>query len=58
MEQYKTIKKHSLPPMTRLNSDRCGGCNMSLPAAVLSQIRTGAAAVECENCGRIILIEQ
>lgn len=58
MEKYKTIKKHSLPPMTRLNSDRCGGCNMSLPAAVLSQIRTGAAAVECENCGRIILIEQ
>lgn len=58
MEKYKTIKKHSLPPMTRLSGDRCGGCNMSLPAAVLSQIRTGAAAVECENCGRIILIEK
>ena len=58
MEKYKVIKKHSLPPMTRLDNDRCGGCNMSLPAAVLSQIRTGAVAVECENCGRIILIEQ
>ena len=58
LEKYKAIKKHVFPPMTRLSGDLCGGCNMSLPAAVLSQIHTGAATVECENCGRIILIEK
>lgn len=57
LERYKVIKKHSIPPMTRLQGDRCGGCNMSLPAAVLGQIRSGSAAVECENCGRIIITQ-
>lgn len=57
MEKYDTIKKHSLPPMTRLNEDRCGGCNMSLPAAALNKVRAGSATVECENCGRIVIIK-
>ena len=57
LERYKVIKKHSIPPMTRLQGDRCGGCNMSLPAAVLGQVRSGSAAVECENCGRIIITQ-
>ena len=57
LERYNTIKRHSMPPMARLNDDRCGGCNMSLPSVVLHKIRTGSATVECENCGRIILVK-
>ena len=30
---------------------------MQLPAADMNKIRTGAAYVECENCGRIILVK-
>lgn len=58
MDRFKAIKLHSTPPMAKLNGDRCGGCNMSLPSVVLRNIRTGKEMVECENCGRIILVEE
>ncbi|HML46917.1 MAG TPA: C4-type zinc ribbon domain-containing protein [Clostridia bacterium] len=57
MEKYKKIKLHRTPPVAALNEDRCGGCNMNLPAVVLRNIRMGAKSVECENCGRIVLVE-
>ena len=57
MEKYKAIKRHSTPPITRIHDDRCGGCNMQLLAADMNKIRTGAPYVECENCGRIILVK-
>lgn len=57
LEKYKAIKRHSTPPITRIHEDRCGGCNMQLPAADKNKIRTGAPYVECENCGRIILVK-
>ena len=57
LEKYKAIKRHSTPPITRIHDDRCGGCNMQLPAADMNKIRTGAPFVECENCGRIILVK-
>ena len=57
MEKYKAIKRHSTPPITKIHDDRCGGCNMQLPAADMNKIRTGAPYVECENCGRIILVK-
>ena len=57
LEKYKAIKRHSTPPITRIHDDRCGGCNMQLPAADMNRIRTGAPYVECENCGRIILVK-
>lgn len=57
LEKYKAIKRHSTPPITRIHDDRCGGCNMQLPAADMNKIRTGSPFVECENCGRIILVK-
>lgn len=57
LERYKAIKRHATPPITRMREGRCGGCNMQLPAAEMSRIRDGAVFVECENCGRIILVK-
>lgn len=58
IEKYKQIKQHSVPPISKLlDGSRCGGCNMNLPQAVLRDVRTGVASVECENCGRIVLVE-
>ncbi|MBQ7486432.1 MAG: hypothetical protein IJT77_02945, partial [Clostridia bacterium] len=57
MERYTVIKRHSSPPITKIRDGRCGGCNMQLPAADMNKIRTGNAFVECENCGRIILVQ-
>ena len=57
IEKYKTIKRHSTPPLTRVHDDRCGGCNMQLSAAEKDKARSGVAFVECENCGRLILVK-
>ena len=57
LERYKAIKRHATPPITRIHDGRCGGCNMQLPSAEMSRVRNGAIFVECENCGRIILVK-
>ena len=57
LEKYKAIKRHAAMPITRLHDDRCGGCNMQLSAADKDKVRSGLPYVECENCGRIILIK-
>ncbi len=57
LEKYKAIKRHAAQPITRLHDDRCGGCNMQLSAADKDKVRSGVPYVECENCGRIILVK-
>ena len=57
LEKYKAIKRHAAMPITKLHDDRCGGCNMQLSAADKDKVRSGLPYVECENCGRIILIK-
>ena len=57
LEKYKAIKRHAAMPITRLHDDRCGGCNMQLSAADKDKVRSGLPYVECENCGRIILVK-
>ena len=57
LEKYKAIKRHAAMPITRLHDDRCGGCNMQLSAAEKDKVRSGVAYVECENCGRLILVK-
>ena len=54
MERYQSIKRHTVPPVARLQYGQCSGCNTSLPSATLSKIRNGAV-VECETCGRMII---
>ncbi len=55
LEKYATIKKHCIPPVARLYSDQCGGCNMSLPQVTLRKFKGNAKYIECENCGRLII---
>lgn len=55
MERYRTIKRHSVPPLAPLLGDQCGGCNMSLPSAVSKKVKAGEL-VECETCGRLLII--
>ena len=54
MTEYLAIKKHTIPPVVRLQYGQCSGCNTSLPSATLSKIRNGTL-VECETCGRMII---
>ena len=55
LAKYQTIKQHSSPPVAKLLSDQCGGCNMSLPSVTLRRIKAGDEIVECETCGRMII---
>ncbi len=54
LKRYMRVKSHAMPPMAKLNDERCGECNMSLPSAVLHRVRAGEEIVECDNCGRIL----
>lgn len=54
VERYKQIKKSQPLPVAMVIDDRCGGCNMVLPAVTLRKLKEGAEIVECENCGRLL----
>ena len=56
MAHYRQVKQHAMPPMAKINGDRCGGCNMSLPAATRDRLNAGSDIVECDNCGRILFV--
>lgn len=55
MERYREVKQHVTPPIAQLNGNRCGCCNMSMPAAVMNEVGSGKL-VECDNCGRILYV--
>ena len=55
MGRYREVKQHVTPPIAQLNGNRCGCCNMSMPAAVMNEVRSGKL-VECDNCGRILYV--
>lgn len=54
LKRYEAVRQQCTPPMAKLNGDRCGGCNMSLPAVVVKRVGDAEDLVECENCGRIL----
>ena len=58
LERYRSIKQHCTPPMAKLVEGQCSGCFMSLPSATLLELKNGEHIVECDNCGRIIYIEE
>ena len=57
LEKYRTIKQHCTPPMAKLIDGQCSGCFMSLPNATLLELKENQKIVECDNCGRIIYME-
>ena len=58
LAKYKEIKQHTVPPIARVvDGNRCGGCNMNMPQVIMGQIKQGAKSVECENCGRIVIVD-
>ena len=56
MEEYRRIKGFRQNPVALLENDRCSGCRMQLPSGVASQVTSSKKPVECENCGRILIV--
>ncbi|MBE5808476.1 MAG: hypothetical protein E7317_09075 [Clostridiales bacterium] len=57
LERYRAIKQHCTPPMAKLINGQCSGCFMNVPSATLLEIREGNTIAECDNCGRILYVE-
>ncbi len=55
LEKYRAIKLHCTPPVAKLYSGQCMGCNMSLPQATLRKMKNDSGIIECENCGRMLI---
>ena len=58
LSRYRAIKQHCTPPMARLINGQCSGCFMTLPSAIMLELKDGKRIVECDNCGRILYMEQ
>lgn len=44
--------------MVSVNGNACGGCNINLPPQVINEIKMKEDLVFCENCARILYIEE
>jgi predicted nucleic acid-binding Zn-ribbon protein len=58
LQRYRHIKQNRPMPVTLLKDGRCMGCNMELPSRDLAKIKISDTIVECENCGRILYLQQ
>lgn len=54
LDKYQMLRKHKHMPIALIDEDKCSGCNMSLPSAILTAVKEGQRIIECENCGRIL----
>lgn len=54
LTKYKRARVHHNIPVVPVVNDKCSGCNMSLPMAVIKKLSSQETVLECENCGRIL----
>lgn len=58
LKKYKNLKVNHSTAIAKIDHSRCGGCNMSLAALVIQNVKKQKKIIECENCGRILFIEE
>ncbi len=58
LERYKTTKRSHPMAVANLDGNKCGGCNVELPAVILRKIKEDADVVECDNCGRMLRLAE
>ncbi len=54
LAKYKRARVHHSIPVVPVVNEKCSGCNMSLPMAVIKKLTSQETVLECENCGRIL----
>ena len=55
--EYRDIKKRVQPALARIDNGVCSGCHMSISIILLKEIQRGDKLYTCENCGRILYME-
>lgn len=56
IEMYRRIKSSKPNPVAILKNNRCEGCRMLLPSGITPKIASAKEPIQCENCGRILII--
>ena len=54
LAKYKRARVHHNMPVVPVVNEKCSGCNMSIPMAVIKKLAGQQSVMECENCGRIL----
>ena len=54
LAKYKKARVHHSMPVVPVVNEKCSGCNMSIPMAVIKKLASQENVMECENCGRIL----
>ena len=54
LAKYKKARVHHSMPVVPVVNEKCSGCNMSIPMAVIKKLASQETVMECENCGRIL----
>ena len=54
LTKYNRARLHHNMPVVPVVNDKCSGCNMSLPMAVIKKLTGQDTIMECENCGRLL----
>ena len=56
--KYKRARVHHSQPVVPVVNEKCSGCNMSLPMAVIKKLASQETVLECENCGRVLYYQR
>lgn len=56
LKRYRNVKQTHAMPLAAVSGNRCAGCNMELPYAMMQRVKEGDKLLECENCGRILYV--
>ena len=54
LAKYKRARVHHNMPVVPVVNEKCSGCNMSIPMAVIKKLNSQETVLECENCGRVL----
>lgn len=57
MEVYNKKKKNGMPVVATVKDKQCSGCRFELPSSIMDSIGSSDNYVECEHCGRILIIK-
>ena len=55
IEVYSTLKRQRGTAVVKVEQGICRGCQLSLPASDMQQVR-GGGLVQCSSCGRILFL--
>ena len=58
LAKYKRARVHHSQPVVPVVNEKCSGCNMSLPMAVIKKLSSQETVLECENCGRVLYYQR